>query len=118
MIRRPPRSTLFPYTTLFRSRVKAAGRNGFQFYAAAMTRQATERVELENELRLALGKNELEIHYQPQVVLANGRIVGVEALMRWNHRGRGRISPGQFIPIAEDSDLIHPLGEIPLAQGG
>jgi len=98
-------------------RVKAEGRNGFQFYAAAMTRQATERVELENELRLALGKNELEIHYQPQVVLANGRIVGVEALMRWNHRGRGWISPGQFIPIAEDSDLIHPLGEFALAEG-
>ena len=98
-------------------RVKAEGRNGFQFYAAAMTRQATERVELENELRLALGKNELEIHYQPQVVLANGRIVGVEALMRWNHRGRGWIPPGQFIPIAEDSDLIHPLGEFALAEG-
>jgi diguanylate cyclase (GGDEF)-like protein/PAS domain S-box-containing protein len=98
-------------------RVKAEGRNGFQFYAAVMTRQATDRVELENELRLALGKNELEIHYQPQVVLANSRIVGVEALMRWNHRGRGWISPGQFIPIAEDSDLIHPLGEFALTEG-
>ena len=98
-------------------RVKAEGRNGFQFYAAAMTRQATDRVELENELRLALGKHELEIHYQPQVVLANGRIVGVEALMRWNHRGRGWIPPGQFIPIAEDSDLIHPLGEFALTEG-
>jgi len=98
-------------------RVKAEGRNGFQFYAAAMTRQATDRVELENELRLALGKGELEVHYQPQVVLANGRIVGVEALMRWNHRGRGWISPGQFIPIAEDSDLIHPLGEFALTEG-
>jgi diguanylate cyclase (GGDEF)-like protein/PAS domain S-box-containing protein len=97
-------------------RVKAEGRNGFQFYAAAMTRQATDRVELENELRLALEKNELEIHYQPQVVLANGRIVGVEALMRWNHRGRGWISPAQFIPVAEDSDLIHPLGEFALAE--
>src|SRR5467141_1086992 len=98
-------------------RVKADGRNGFQFYASAMTRQAAERVELENELRLALEKNQLEIHYQPQVVLANGRIVGVEALMRWNHRGRGWIPPGQFIPIAEDSDLIHPLGEFALTEG-
>jgi EAL domain-containing protein (putative c-di-GMP-specific phosphodiesterase class I) len=97
-------------------RVKAEGRNGFQFYAAAMTRQATDRVELENELRLALGKNELEIHYQPQVVLATGRIVGVEALMRWNHQGRGWIPPEQFIPIAEDSDLIHPLGEFALTE--
>jgi len=97
-------------------RVKADGRNGFQFYASAMTRQAAERVELENELRLALEKNQLEMHYQPQVVLANGRIVGVEALMRWNHRQRGWIPPGQFIPVAEDSDLIHPLGEFALAE--
>ncbi|HMG58349.1 MAG TPA: diguanylate cyclase, partial [Burkholderiales bacterium] len=97
-------------------RVKADGRNGFQFYAAAMTQQATDRVELENELRLALEKNQLEIHYQPQVVLADGRIVGVEALMRWNHPQRGWIPPGQFIPIAEDSDLIHPLGEFALAE--
>src|SRR3989440_12467365 len=84
MIRRPPRSTLFPYTTLFRSRdgeefdmllrnadaamhrVKTEGRNGFQFYAAAMTRQAADRIELENELRLALQNNQLEMHYQPQ----------------------------------------------------
>ncbi len=97
-------------------RVKADGRNGFQFYAAVMTRQATDRVELENELRLALEKNQLEMHYQPQVVLANGRIVGVEALMRWNHLRRGWIPPGQFIPVAEDSVLIHPLGEFALAE--
>ena len=97
-------------------RVKADGRNGFQFYAAAMTRQAADRVELENELRLALERNQLEMHYQPQVVLANGRIVGVEALMRWNHPQRGWVPPGQFVPIAEDSDLIHPLGEFALAE--
>ncbi len=97
-------------------RVKAEGRDGFQFYAAAMTRQAAERVELENELRIALEKNQLEMHYQPQVVLANGRIVGVEALMRWNHAQRGWIPPGQFVPVAEDSDLIHPLGEFALAE--
>jgi len=97
-------------------RVKAEGRDGFQFYAAAMTRQAAERVELENELRLALEKSQLEMHYQPQVVLADGRIVGVEALMRWNHAQRGSIPPGQFIPVAEDSDLIHPLGAFALAE--
>jgi diguanylate cyclase (GGDEF)-like protein/PAS domain S-box-containing protein len=97
-------------------RVKAAGRNDFQFYAAAMTRQTTDRVELENELRLALEKNQLEIHYQPQVVLGNGRIVGAEALMRWHHDGRGWISPVRFVPVAEDSDLIHPLGQFALIQ--
>jgi diguanylate cyclase (GGDEF)-like protein/PAS domain S-box-containing protein len=97
-------------------RVKAEGRNGFQFYAASMTQQAAERVDLENELRLALGRRELEVHYQPQVVLADGRIVGVEALLRWNHRQRGWIPPVQFIPVAEDSDLIQPLGEFALAE--
>jgi diguanylate cyclase (GGDEF)-like protein/PAS domain S-box-containing protein len=97
-------------------RVKSEGRNGFQFYASSMTRQATDRVELENELRVALARGELEVHYQPQVVLADGRIVGVEALMRWNHLARGWIPPGQFIPVAEDSDLIRPLGEFALAE--
>jgi diguanylate cyclase (GGDEF)-like protein len=97
-------------------RVKTDGRNGFQFYAAAMTRQATDRIELENELRLALEKNRLEMHYQPQVVLASGRIVGVEALMRWHHEGRGWIPPMQFVPVAEDSDLIHPLGQFAIMQ--
>jgi EAL domain-containing protein (putative c-di-GMP-specific phosphodiesterase class I) len=97
-------------------RVKTDGRNGFQFYAAAMTRQATDRIELENELRLALEKNQLEMHYQPQVVLASGRIVGVEALMRWHHEGRGWIPPMQFVPVAEDSDLIHPLGQFAIMQ--
>jgi len=97
-------------------RVKAEGRNGVQFYAASMTQQATERVEMENELRLALFRKELEVHYQPQVVLADGCIVGVEALMRWNHKQRGWIPPVQFIPVAEDSELIHPLGEFALSE--
>src|SRR5258708_33458169 len=81
-----------------------------------MAGQAPGRGELENELRPELEKNQLEMHYQPQVVLANGRIVGVEALMRWNHLRRGWIPPGQFIPVAEDSVLIHPLGEFALAE--
>jgi len=97
-------------------RVKAEGRNGFQFYAQAMTRQATDRLELENELRLALERGDLELHYQPQVVFANGRIIGAEALMRWQHQERGWISPLQFVPIAEESDLIYPLGEFALVQ--
>src|SRR5258706_2427616 len=56
------------------------------------------------------------MHYEPQVVLASGRIVGVEALMRWHHEGRGWISPMQFVPVAEDSDLIHPLGQFAIIQ--
>src|SRR5260221_14729611 len=97
-------------------RVKADGRNGFQFYAAAMTRQATDRIELENELRLALEKNQLEMHYQPHVVLAHRRIVRRERMMRWRHEGRGGIPPMQFVPVAEDSDLIHPLGQFAIIQ--
>src|SRR6266850_2147397 len=92
-------------------RVKTAGGNGFQYYAAAMTRDATERVELENALRVAPERGELGLHYQPQVEIASGRISGLEALMRWHHPERGLISPAQFIPIAEESDLICSLGE-------
>jgi diguanylate cyclase (GGDEF)-like protein len=92
-------------------RVKTAGGNGFQYYAAAMTRHATERVELENALRVAPERGELGLHYQPQVEIASGRISGLEALMRWHHPERGSISPAQFIPIAEESDLIQLLGE-------
>jgi diguanylate cyclase (GGDEF)-like protein len=92
-------------------RVKAAGGNGFQYYAAAMTRDAFQRIELENALRAAPGRGELALHYQPQVEIASGRVAGFEALMRWRHPERGSISPAQFIPIAEESDLIHPLGE-------
>jgi diguanylate cyclase (GGDEF)-like protein len=92
-------------------RVKASGGNNFQYYAAAMTRDAAERIELENALRAAPERHELELHYQPQVEIASGRIAGLEALMRWHHPERGSISPGRFIPIAEESDLIQSLGE-------
>jgi len=92
------------------SRVKQAGGNAFQFYAADMTRQALERVELENALRQAQAQKQLELHYQPQIELASGAIVAVEALMRWKHPGRGYVPPALFIPIAEESELIQDLG--------
>jgi EAL domain-containing protein (putative c-di-GMP-specific phosphodiesterase class I) len=92
-------------------RVKSAGGKGFQYYAAAMTSEAAERVELENALRAAPKRGELELHYQPQVDIPSGRVVGLEGLMRWRHPQRGQVPPGQFIPIAEESDLINLLGE-------
>ena len=92
-------------------RVKQSGGNGFQFYAEAMTSDAVERMELDHSLRGAVQRGELQLHYQPQVELASGRICGLEALMRWRHPQRGWVSPAQFIPIAEESDLINTLGE-------
>jgi len=92
------------------NRVRDAGGNAFQFYAADMTRQALDRVELENALRSAIGQKQLELHYQPQIDLAGGAIIGAEALMRWKHPERGFVPPGLFIPIAEESELIQELG--------
>jgi diguanylate cyclase (GGDEF)-like protein len=92
-------------------RVKSAGGKDFQYYAAGMSSEAAERVELENALRAAPKRGELELHYQPQVEIASGRVVGLEGLMRWQHPQRGQVPPGQFIPIAEESDLINLLGE-------
>ncbi len=99
------------------NRVKAAGGGGFQFYAAAMTQEATDRVEIEAALHGAVERGEMQLHYQPQVELFDGGVVAVEALMRWKHPQRGAVPPGQFIPIAEQSDLIVSLGEWALQEG-
>ena len=91
-------------------RVKEGGGNWIQFYAAAMTREATERIELETALRVAIEQKRLELHYQPQVDVATGRIVGVEALLRWKYSEERYLSPAVFVPIAEESGLIEPIG--------
>jgi diguanylate cyclase (GGDEF)-like protein/PAS domain S-box-containing protein len=98
------------------NRVKEAGGNAFQFYAADMTRQALDRIELENALRSAIPQRQLELHYQPQIDLASGAVVGLEALMRWKHPTRGFVSPALFIPIAEESELIQELGHWALME--
>jgi len=90
--------------------VKQAGGNWIQFYAAAMTRQATERIELETALRVAIEQQRLELHYQPQVEIDTGRVIGVEALMRWRFNEERYLSPALFVPIAEESGLIEPMG--------
>jgi diguanylate cyclase (GGDEF)-like protein/PAS domain S-box-containing protein len=90
---------------------KDAGRGVFRFYAEDLHAAAEERAELEQDLREAIAKGELELYYQPVVYAANEKIVGFEALMRWNHPKRGWISPAKFVPIAEDAGLIDRIGQ-------
>lgn len=90
---------------------KANGRNGFRIYSEASAIFNPARLSLENDLRLAVEREELSLVYQPQVDFASGRIQGVEALLRWQHPVRGAISPLEFIPLAEESGYIIPLGE-------
>ncbi|UCV12351.1 EAL domain-containing protein [Dechloromonas denitrificans] len=89
---------------------KSTGRNNYQFFAAPMNAAANKRLHLENELWKALAERQLVLHYQPQVDLPSGRVVGLEALVRWQHPERGMIPPADFIPVAEESGLILPLG--------
>ena len=90
---------------------KENGKNNYQFYTNSMSATAFERLSMENALRKGLGNNEFEVYYQPKIDLAMNRVVGLEALIRWNHPEMGLVSPANFIPLAEDTGLIVPLGE-------
>jgi len=95
---------------------KSQGRNSAQFFTIEMDRRLRERMQVENELRVAIQRQELCVYYQPRVDCRSGKLLGAEALVRWQHPERGLITPGHFIGIAEDCGLIIPLGSWVLAQ--
>jgi EAL domain-containing protein (putative c-di-GMP-specific phosphodiesterase class I) len=90
---------------------KEQGKNNFQFYRQSMNAAAFERLTMENSLRKAIERNEFLLYYQPRMNIHSGEIVALEALLRWNHPEKGILLPADFIPIAEESGLIIPIGE-------
>ncbi|WP_019142962.1 PAS domain S-box protein [Noviherbaspirillum massiliense] len=105
------RELLFQNADTAMYRAKASGRKAYRFFEEEMSVKAKTRMTLEHSLRRALERREFELHYQPRVNLKTMEVVGMEALIRWNHPQLGRVPPLEFIPIAEESGLIEPIGK-------
>ncbi|WP_337103989.1 sensor domain-containing protein [Paenibacillus sp. YIM B09110] len=107
---------LIQFADIAMYRVKERGKNGFQLFDSEMNAAMVRRAFLENEMRKAIHDQQFTLHYQPQTDARNGKISGFEALVRWQHPGRGLVSPLEFIPLAEETGLITALGEWVLRQ--
>jgi len=108
--------TLLKHADFAMYHAKDSGRDNRQFFKRELNERAIKRQSLENDVRRALEREELRVHYQPKVNLLTGEIVGVEALIRWLHPERGLVSPTEFIPVAEDCGLIVPIGRWVLSE--
>jgi len=103
--------TLFKNADIALYQAKAVGRNTYKFFSKSMNEKIAKKIDIEGRLRRALAKGEFTLHYQPQVNVDTGKVIGMEALIRWKDPERGMVSPMDFIPVAEDTGLITPIGD-------